>query len=245
MALCQPIGSRFSWKLARVWQLFPVIPLLLSPSEEVLAYWGYKHCMSYSYVNLLLQASDFSLRADCPVLLSLHSADAVICWGATAATSVEMLFQHWWQKGIKSISHFLHALKALGSHILAEMELRNTSFRAQWEVEKLCERSCCTRIVMVAKEENCGEELNQEATWEHFNTSVMQFLTEVEISLVKHHWTSGKTVNTNSCSQYKKKIINYLSHPALSSSLVFYLHGPSTTFNAGISYQFISWGANM
>lgn len=61
MALCQPIGRRFSWKLARVWQLFPLIPLPLSPSKHVLAHWDYKHRMSCPYTNLLLQTSDFRL----------------------------------------------------------------------------------------------------------------------------------------------------------------------------------------
>lgn len=71
------------------------------------------------------------MRAGRPVLLSLDNANAVMCWCATAATSVEVLFQHWWQKGIKSVSKFPHALKALGSRILEGMELSNMSLRTQ------------------------------------------------------------------------------------------------------------------
>lgn len=57
------------------------------------------------------------------VLLSLRNADAVMLWHATAATSAEMLFQHWWHRGTGSVSNFLHVVKALGSHISEGMDL--------------------------------------------------------------------------------------------------------------------------
>lgn len=69
------------------------------------------------------------MRADRPVLLD--NANAKMCWCAMAATSVEMLFQHWWQKDINFVSNFPHALRALGSHILEGMELTNMSLRTQ------------------------------------------------------------------------------------------------------------------
>lgn len=63
------------------------------------------------------------MRADCAVLLSFHNADAVMCWHAMAATSVEMLFQHWWHRGTRSVSSFPCTVKALGSHIIEGMDL--------------------------------------------------------------------------------------------------------------------------
>lgn len=63
------------------------------------------------------------MRADCAVLLPFHKVDAVMCWHAAAATSAEMLFLHWWHRGIRSVSNFPHAIKALGSHILEGMDL--------------------------------------------------------------------------------------------------------------------------
>lgn len=63
------------------------------------------------------------MRADCAVLLSLHNADAVMLWHAMAATSAEMLFQHWWHRGTGSVSNFPHAVRALGYHIPEGMDL--------------------------------------------------------------------------------------------------------------------------
>jgi len=119
------------------------------------------------------------MRADCAVLLSLHNADAIMHWHAMSATSAEMVFQHWWHRGTRSVSSFPHAVKALGSRILDGMDLPIclSGSNGRWRYyKKLLERES-------DGEENWGEgkELYREGTFQ------CQFLTNVEISVEKHH----------------------------------------------------------